>query len=186
MEYVIHLLMGFIALSFILKIGFYPRWGVWLAGICSSIFLLSIGEWATEQSATEIAALFTSQSQMLTFSVYITLEAFIMIAFCFNCLAQTSPHQTLFQKAVNRICNLYPGLLMTLVLAYLLPQLYFTFSGISFRLITIVCSVSIFILIPLVDHLLRSILRETRLRLEMLFITNLFIVLLNIIITGNN
>ena len=27
MESVIHLLMGFIVLNFILKIGFYPRWG---------------------------------------------------------------------------------------------------------------------------------------------------------------
>ena len=79
MESVIHLLMGFIVLNFILKIGFYPRWGVWLAGIGCAVFLLAIGEWATEQSATEIASLFASRSRMLTFSVYITLESYVMM-----------------------------------------------------------------------------------------------------------
>ena len=130
MESVIHLLMGFIVLSFILKIGFYPRWGVWLAGIGCAVFLLAIGEWATEQSATEIASLFASRSRMLTFSVYITLEASVMIAFCFNCFAKVLPHPTLFRETVSRILNLYPGLLMAVVLAYLLPQLFFTFPGI--------------------------------------------------------
>ena len=186
MESVIHLLMGFIVLNFILKIGFYPRWGVWLAGIGCAVFLLAIGEWATEQSATEIASLFASRSRMLTFSVYITLEASVMIAFCFNCFAKVLPHPTLFRETVSRILNLYPGLLMAVVLAYLLPQLFFTFPGISFRLITVVCSVSVFILIPIISLLLKSILGETRLRLEMLFITSLFVVLLSIIVTGNH
>lgn len=29
MEYAIHLLALFIALNFLLKVGFYPRWGMW-------------------------------------------------------------------------------------------------------------------------------------------------------------
>ena len=36
MEYAIHLLALFIALNFLLKVGFYPRWGMWTG--CRRLF----------------------------------------------------------------------------------------------------------------------------------------------------
>lgn len=51
MEHIIHLLIGFIVLSFLLKTGFYPRWGIWLSALVYTVFLICIGPWATEQSA---------------------------------------------------------------------------------------------------------------------------------------
>ena len=112
MEHIIHLLIGFIVLSFLLKTGFYPRWGIWLSALVYTVFLICIGPWATEQSPTEINSLLASAPHILTLSVYVTLEASIMIAFCFNCFADTSKQRTLFQRTVTYILNFYPGLLM--------------------------------------------------------------------------
>ena len=100
MEHIIHLLIGFIVLSFLLKTGFYPRWGIWLSALVYTVFLICIGPWATEQSPTEINSLLASAPHILTLSVYVTLEASIMIAFCFNCFADTSKQRTLFQRTV--------------------------------------------------------------------------------------
>ena len=169
MEHIIHLLIGFIVLSFLLKTGFYPRWGIWL-----------------EQSPTEINSLLASAPHILTLSVYVTLEASIMIAFCFNCFADTSKQRTLFQRTVTYILNFYPGLLMAGILTYLLIQLFFAFPGVSFGLITGISSVAVFILISGLSLLLKNIVGERKLRLEILFITNLFIVLLSVVSTGNN
>ena len=105
MEHIIHLLIGFIVLSFLLKTGFYPRWGIWLSALVYTVFLICIGPWATEQSPTEINSLLASAPHILTLSVYVTLEASIMIAFCFNCFADTSKQRTLFQRTVTYILN---------------------------------------------------------------------------------
>lgn len=109
-----------------------------------------------------------------------------MIAFCFNCFADTSKQRTLFQRTVTYILNFYPGLLMAGILTYLLIQLFFAFPGVSFGLITGISSVAVFILISGLSLLLKNIVGERKLRLEILFITNLFIVLLSVVSTGNN
>lgn len=186
MEHIIHLLIGFIVLSFLLKTGFYPRWGIWLSALVYTVFLICIGPWATEQSPTEINSLLASAPHILPLSVYVTLEASIMIAFCFNCFADTSKQRTLFQRTVTYILNFYPGLLMAGILTYLLIQLFFAFPGVSFGLITGISSVAVFILISGLSLLLKNIVGERKLRLEILFITNLFIVLLSVVSTGNN
>lgn len=94
MEHIIHLLIGFIVLSFLLKTGFYPRWGIWLSALVYTVFLICIGPWATEQSPTEINSLLASAPHILTLSVYVTLEASIMIAFASTVLQipQNSGH----------------------------------------------------------------------------------------------
>ena len=186
MEHIIHLLICFIVLSFLLKTGFYPRWGIWLSALVYTVFLICIGPWATEQSPTEINSLLASAPHILTLSVYVTFEASIMITFCFNCFADTSKQRTLFQRTVTYILNFYPGLLMAGILTYLLIQLFFAFPGVSFGLITGISSVAVFILISGLSLLLKNIVGERKLRLEILFITNLFIVLLSVVSTGNN
>ena len=52
MEYVIHLLALFIALNFLLKVGFYPRWGMWTVAAGCAFFAWLVTPWMTEQSKT--------------------------------------------------------------------------------------------------------------------------------------
>ena len=88
MEYAIHLLALFIALNFLLKVGFYPRWGMWTVAAGCAFFAWLVTPWMTEQSKTVVAAFFASRPQMLNLSVCVTLEAAIMITFCFDCFAK--------------------------------------------------------------------------------------------------
>ena len=74
MEYVIHLLALFIALNFLLKVGFYPRWGMWTVAAGCAFFAWLVTPWMTEQSKTVVAAFFASRPQMLNLSVCVTLE----------------------------------------------------------------------------------------------------------------
>lgn len=79
MEYVIHLLALFIALNFLLKVGFYPRWGMWTVAAGCAFFAWLVTPWMTEQSKTVVASFFASRPQMLNLSVCVTLEAAVMI-----------------------------------------------------------------------------------------------------------
>ena len=45
MEYVIHLLALFIALNFLLKVGFYPRWGMWTVAAGCAFFAWLVTPW---------------------------------------------------------------------------------------------------------------------------------------------
>lgn len=131
MEYVIHLLALFIALSFLLKVGFYPRWGMWTAAAGCALFAWLVTPWMTEQSKTVMAAFFASRPQMLNLSVCVTLEAAVMITFCFDCFAEMRTRNTAFKQAVTLFLKLYPGILIGGVICYVLALLLFTFPGLN-------------------------------------------------------
>ena len=86
MEHIIHLLIGFIVLSFLLKTGFYPRWGIWLSALVYTVFLICIGPWATEQSPTEINSLLASAPHTDPFSICharsLNNDRFLLQLFC--------------------------------------------------------------------------------------------------------
>ena len=175
MEYAIHLLALFIALNFLLKVGFYPRWGMWTVAAGYAFFAWLVTPWMTEQSKTVVAAFFASRPQMLNLSVCVTLEAAVMITFCFDCFAEMRTRNTAFKQAVTLFLKLYPGILIGGVICYVLALLLFTFPGIDFGSLLAVCAGSL---------LLRHAIGDKPLRLEVLFIVNIFIVILSIIATG--
>ena len=86
----------------------------------------------TEQSKTVVAAFFASRPQMLNLSVCVTLEAAVMITFCFDCFAEMRTRNTAFKQAVTLFLKLYPGILIGGVICYVLALLLFTFPGIDF------------------------------------------------------
>lgn len=184
MNYVIPILAIFITLSFLLKVGFYPRRGTWLAALCCAIFVLLITPWATEQSRTAMAAFFASRKKMLDVSVCITLEATILITFCFDCFSGMRTRDTAFKRIVTCLLHLYPGLLIGGVLCYVLVELLFSFPGMDFNTLSWVTATATFLLIGGGSRLLQILLGDKALRLEILFIVNIFIVVLSIIATG--
>lgn len=184
MDYIIPILAGFIALSFLLKVGFYPRWGVWLAAGCCAVFVLFITPWVTEQSKTEMAVFFASRRQMLNVSVCVTLEAAAMIAYCFDCFAEMRTRNTAFKRTVTCLLYLYPGVLTGGVICYVLAQVLFTFPGTDFKMLSRTAAAILFLFIGIGACLLRRITESRALRLELLFIVNLIIVVLSIIATG--
>ncbi len=184
MEYVIHILAVFITISFLLKAGFYSHWGIWTAAICSALFVWFITPWMTEQSKTTMAAFFASRSKMLNLSVYVTLEAAVMIAFCFDCFAAVRTRNTFFKQVMTFVLKLYPGLLIAGVLCYALALLLFSFPGIDFGSLSWIAAIATLLTVYGGARLLYHIIGEESVRLEVLFIVNIFIVILSIIATG--
>lgn len=184
MDYVIPLLALFLTLSFLLKVGFYSRWGTWLAAVCCAIFVLLVTPWVTEQSRMDMEVFFASRSRMLDLSVLITLEAAILIAFCFDCFAGQRTRNTLFKCSVTCLLRLYPGLLIACVLCYALAELLFSFPGLNFNTLAWTAATVTFLITGLGARLLRTLIDDEALRLEILFVTNLFIIILSIIATG--
>ena len=186
MEYVIHLLALFIALNFSIK-----GWGSIHAGECGRLpqavpFLAwLVTPWMTEQSKTVVAAFFASRPQMLNLSVCVTLEAAIMITFCFDCFAKIAYPQHGLQTSGHPLPEVYtPGILIGGVICYVLALLLFTFPGIDFGSLSWIAAGVTFFAVGAGSHLLRYAIGDKPLRLEVLFIVNIFIVILSIIATG--
>jgi len=184
MEYVIHLLALFITLSFLLKVGFYPRRGIWTAAAGCALFAGLVTPWVTEQSKATMAAFFASRPQMLDLSACVTLEAAVMVAFCFDCFAEMRTRNSTFKQAVTLFLKLYPGVLIGGVISYALALLLFTFPGLDFGSLPWIAAAVAFLTVCAGSRLLRYAIGDRPLRLEVLFIVNLFTVLLSIIATG--
>lgn len=183
MEYVIHLLALFIALNFLLKVGFYPRWGMWtVAAGCAFCVAGDSMDDGTVQDRGGI--FFASRPQMLNLSVCVTLEAAVMITFCFDCFAEMRTRNTAFKQAVTLFLKLYPGILIGGVICYVLALLLFTFPGIDFGSLSWIAAGVTFFAVCAGSLLLRHAIGDKPLRLEVLFIVNIFIVILSIIATG--
>lgn len=184
MEYVIHLLAVFVTASFLLKVGFYSRWGILAAATGCALFAWLVTPWMTEQSKTVMSAFFTSRAQMLNLSVCVTLEAVLMIAFCFDCFTEIRTRNTVFKQAVTFFLKLYPGILVGGVICYALALLLFSYPGIDFGSLSWIAALAAFLTVCLGSPLLHLLLGDKSLRLEVLFIVNIFIVILSIIATG--
>ena len=91
---------------------------------------------------------------------------------------------TAFKRSVTFLLHLYPGLLIGGVLCYVLAELLFSFPGIDFNMLSWIVGTTTFLLIGIGARLLQILLGDKALRLEILFIVNLFIVVLSIIATG--
>lgn len=186
MEYVVGILLGFITLNFLLKIGFYNSfYGILAAGIVCCLFVLSIWPWATEQSKTQIADFLASPDRMQDAAVLITLESAVMIVFCFDCFAGVRRRETFFKHNLTRLLKYYPGLLISVVLAYTLTQAIFSFPGADFRIVAWSYAAVTGISVIAGGWFLKKFLDDYSLRLELLFVTNLFIILMGIIATEN-
>ncbi|MDR1755481.1 MAG: hypothetical protein LBR65_00765 [Culturomica sp.] len=181
MEYIFYTLLLFIALCFLLKVSFYPRWGILLVASAYSLFTLAIGEWATEQSKSIVSTYLNARSVVQNIAILILLEAIVLIAFCFDSTRENKQPATLFQRGVF----LYPGLLFTWVIAFSVIHTFWNLTGINFRVITCSSAVIVFLTIAGGANLARSLIKKQVLRLELLFICCFCILIFNIIFTGN-
>ena len=80
---------------------------------------------------------------------------------------------------------LFPGVLIFAVLFSLLVALIFSFPGISFSLLAWVLGAAILILIPAGMWLLKWLLPEKEVRLELLFLCNALVAILGVVATVN-
>lgn len=186
MQTVVLAIMLLVVFSFVLKQSFLSWW--WIVGVAvvSALWVGLSWPWAIEQSKTQIADWLTNPALMADTAVLLTLEVALQMAFCV--VEATYGGETEFQKRKKLLLNIlryYPSLLFFGVLFSLLVALIFAMPGLSFPLIAWSAGGAVLLLVPALVGLMRWLLPEMDLRLELLSLSNALIAALGIVATVN-
>lgn len=186
MQTVVIALMLLVSVGFMLKQSFLP-WK-WMLGMALVAALWVGFSWplAIEQSKTQIADWLANPTLMADTAVLLTLEVALQMAFCI--VEATYGGLTDLPKRKRLLLNVlryFPSLLFFVVLFSLLVTLIFALPGVSFPLIAWSLAGAVLLLVPAFVWLLRWLLPETDLRLELLFLLNALMAALGIVATVN-
>ena len=186
MDTIVLILILLTAFNFLLKQTFWKPIAVGVTAAIAAVFVILVWPYAIEQSKTQIADWLSDNQLMLDTSVVLNLEIVLQMAFCLLAVhvANFSPVK---RRMMWAYCVLYwfPGVLIFPVLFFGLTQAIFSFPGVSFKLIAWLFGLFIFVVIPVGRWLVRWLLPEEELRLELFFLTNALVAILGIIATVN-
>lgn len=183
MEYIVPILILFILLNIFLKLSFRPWWYSVVFSLVAALFLLLVVPFAASQSKTQLEAWLQNPLVMQNVAVLITVETAILFAFAFIRLRQVLG--TPVKKYILLPLDIYPGFLLFPVLFYTLTQLFFVLPGVDFDTSAYMFAAGILVGIPFFSWSMVRIVPEEELRLEILFIVNLFVGITGLITTVN-
>lgn len=186
METLVLILMLLVCFNFALKQTFLKTWQAIFIIIVLAIIVGLSWEFAIEQSKSQIAIWLADQSLMLNTSVIITIETIWQISYCM--LSAHLMHEAIVSKKTlfaYRILRFFPGILIVPVLFSALVAIEYEFTGSNFALISWSFALGIAIIFPLISYGISWLLPQKQLRLEVLFLTNVLIMILGIIATVN-
>lgn len=183
MQYIIFVLILFILINAMLKLSFWRWWQVVLFSAILGGFVLAVTSYAAEQSKSELSSWLNNPKIMQNVAVLITIESVIIFGFAFMQLRQALGTEV--KKYLMLPLTIYPGLLLIPILYFMLAQLFFALPGVSFSTVAYVLAISVFILFPLFSWGFTKLLPEEELRLEVMFIVNLFVCIIGLITTVN-
>ncbi len=173
MEILFALITVLLLLSFLLKSTFLPRWGVGVAALLMALTVRLVIPFLASQPAETVNGWIFSPDRVLDIAVCIVLEALLMMAFCFS--------RTLSRF---RFLRWYPGLLAFPAVCWAWGQLLYSSAGIHFTRFAIWAALGTLVVILGGSWGLRRLLPEEDIRLEGLFLIQLFLLLLTIAATG--
>lgn len=186
METVVTVLMIVVSFNFMLKQTYRKLRSVIIIAVVAALFTALMWPYAIEQSKTQIADWLADTRLMLDVSVILTIEVAIQMSFCMLAVhvmtAGRLKRRTLW---TYRVLRWFPGVLIFPVLFHVLVTLIFAMPGVSFSLIAWSLAAAVLILIPVGSWLIRRLVPEKELRLEILFLTNALTAILGIIATVN-
>ena len=186
METLVLILMILVCFNFMLKQTF-NRWQVvvLIAGLCA-LFVGFAWPYAISQSKTQIASWLEDTALMLDTSVLLTVEVALQMSFCLLAIImKTSDSIKPRTRWMFRLLEWFPGLLIFPVLFSLSVVTIFALPGVSFQLVAWGTACALLASIILGTWLLKWLLPEYELRLELLFLCNALIGLLGIVATVN-
>lgn len=186
METVVLVLMILVCFNFMLKQTYRKLVSVLAIAVVCALFVGMMWPYAIEQSKTQIADWLANPELMLDTSVVLSVEVVLQMAFCM--LAAHIQTAGPVKKRVlwsYKALRWFPGILIFPVLFSGLVALIFSLPGVSFSLIAWCMAGGVLVLIPAGSFLLRWLLPEKELRLELLFLANALIAILGIIATVN-
>ncbi len=192
MEFLIHILLLFIVINTVLKLSFWKWWQAGLFSFVCGLFIIAMYPYSILQSKTQLHDYLSDIPVLQNMAVLVTIESAICFAFCYAALSAGerltgggapghAPGKG--RKWYNRLLYWYPSLLIFPVLFYLLTQAIFSFSGMSFSLTAYVLAGAVVVLLPLLSYVLNYFFPEKEFRLEIHFITSLFVAILGLLTT---
>ncbi|WP_251620934.1 hypothetical protein [Odoribacter lunatus] len=186
MDTIIWILILLTAFNFLLKQTFWPTKGVWLAAVAGAVFVVLTWPYAIEQSKTQIADWLSDSALMLDIAVVLTVEVALQMAFCL--LTVHTMNVSPLGKRVWwawKVLYWFPGILIFPVLFFSLTQLIFALPGISFQQVAWGFGGVVLVVVPAGRWLVKWLVPEEDLRLELLFLTNALVAILGVIATVN-
>lgn len=185
MEAVIVVILALGVLSTSLKLGFHrPRWW-WVWGAVVAVGTGLAWPLAATQSKTQLADFLQNPAMMGDAAVLLTLEVALMLAWCIADRQAEDGRWRWLRRAARGMLAVFPGVVSLLALFSLLTHLTFSLTGTSFALISWSLAAAVLVAMPALTWLLRWLLPERELRLELLFMLNLGIGALGIVATVN-
>jgi len=177
------LLAVLVTLGFLLRASFFPKTAVAAVAVAFALWALWLVPWITQHSRQELELFFTQRAYVLNVSLCLCVEAVLLMLFC---LVRVPVYKAgRWPQLAKQVTACYPGLLFDLVLGYVSAQLLYAYPGIDFAALRWGAAAVMLVGIPLCAFGLRKLLPDESLRLELLFITQLFILLLAILMSGN-
>lgn len=179
MEIIIQILIGLIIMNTLVKLSFWKlQYGI-VFGIICAVFIVFASSFAIEQSKTQIIDFLNNTKDLQNSSVLITIESMICLGFCFVTFNSTEKKTGLLYYFLLA----YPSLLVFIVLFYLLTQSIFYFTGVDFDLITYLFAFISVIVFSFSGFLLKKLIPEKELRVELHLLLSILITVLGLIST---
>ncbi len=182
MEQIIFILMAFIVVNSSFKLSFWKWWQVGLFSLIAAVSVVAMCPYAILQSKTQIADYLQNTEALQDMAILVTMESAICFGFCVTYL------RGLYGKKNPWWAYLlwwYPGLLLFPVLFYVLTELIFLMTGVSFSVTAYVLAGVVLVALPLFSKLVAWLVPELDLRIEVHFLISLFICILGLLSTEN-
>ncbi|MGV8138976.1 MAG: hypothetical protein AB2L20_27575 [Mangrovibacterium sp.] len=181
MELILITLMLFVALNTLLKLSFWNTRAQVVFGMFAGAFVYAMYPLAIGQSKTQLADFLNNTGLMQNVSVLVSLESAAFLLFCFLEVGLPKKGQVWYLK----LLRWFPGVLIFPVLFHTLTRFIFAWTGASFSLLAALIAVFVGILIPFLGKFLLWVLHEREMRLEVLFLSSLFIITAGLVATVN-
>ena len=186
MQTVILTLMLIVIFMTWLKLTFLKTWQIVLIATVCAFSIVFSWPYAIQQSRNEISEWLSNQKLMLDTSLVLTLEVLWQMAYCMlsgKLLYDGKVRQRTVW--IYRMLRFFPGILVFPVLFYLQIQIMYLFSGIDFSTISWCLAALVLLAVVGGSYLLRWLLPQKALRLELLFLSSALVLILGIVVTVN-
>lgn len=186
MEIVAVIIMLMVILSLVLKLTYLPVGArLVICLICAAFTGLS-WESAAAQSKTQIADWLQNPGLMLDIAVLLTVDVFIQVSFCILNARYISGERMAATARIVRLATLWmPGILIFPTLSAMLVEVIFSFPGADFATLAWSVAAVVFVAAASLPAIVRRIVPEDDLRLELIFLVNAMTALLGVVATVN-
>lgn len=186
MELLLIIVMFMVVLSVLLKMTFLPQHLRVPVCVVLAFFVGECWEYAAVQSKSQMALWLQNSELMLDMAVVLTIDVFMQISFCILESRRFSGAKLSKSENVARLVTLcLPGILIFPTLLAILVAAIFVLPGVDFLTLAWSLAAIIVIICSFAPLLLKWLLPESDLRLELIFLINVMIAILGVVSTVN-